>query len=66
MILPMTVYTETIWTASLQAVLNFITLRSHDDAQEEIRVYADTIRDIVMKTFPITCKHWWDSINHTR
>lgn len=59
MILPMSVYTETIWTASLQAVLHFISLRNHQHAQEEIRVYAEKIRDLVMAEFPITCKYWW-------
>ena len=58
MILPMCMYTETIWTASLQAVLHFIMLRSHTHAQEEIRVYAEKIRDIVLQRFPITCKYW--------
>lgn len=58
MILPMCLFTETIWTASLQAVLHFISLRDEDHAQQEIRQYARIIHDIVRSRFPITCRHW--------
>jgi thymidylate synthase (FAD) len=39
-VLPTSVYTSWVWTASLQAVLNFLILREGEGAQEEIRQYA--------------------------
>lgn len=54
-ILPMSFYTEFYWTASLQAMINFIHLRDASDAQKEIRDLAQQIRSIVEKLFPIAC-----------
>jgi thymidylate synthase (FAD) len=47
-------YTSWYWTASLYAVLHFVNLRSHADAQYEIRAYAAVIADIVARAFPET------------
>ena len=60
-ILPLNFYTEVVWTASLQAVLNFITLRSHEGSQYEIRLYAEAVKELVAKIAPITLKAWEDS-----
>jgi thymidylate synthase (FAD) len=57
-ILPLNYYTEVIWTASLQAVLNFITLRDHEHAQYEIRVYASAMRELVKSIAPLTMIAW--------
>ena len=51
-ILPMNQYTETIWTCSAQALINFIELRAHPEAQEEIRVYAEAICSILYHSLP--------------
>lgn len=59
MILPLTMYSEVIWTASAQAVLNFIELRDHDHAQLEIRVYAQAMREMLTKRFPILASIWF-------
>ncbi len=59
MILPLTMYSEVIWTASAQAVLNFIDLRDHDHAQLEIRVYAQAMRDMLTKRFPVLSSIWF-------
>lgn len=57
-VLPVSFYTECYWTASFQAIMNFITLRDKPDAQLEIREYAIVMSDIVNKTFP-KASLWW-------
>lgn len=59
-ILPLNLYTEVYWTASFQAVANFIELRDHAHAQLEIREYAKVIYKIVEHTFPETTKAWFN------
>ena len=58
LILPFSFYTEVWWTASFQALMNFITLRDHPEAQWEIQEYAKAIREIVEKAFPHATKAW--------
>lgn len=57
-LLPLNVYTEVIWTTSLQAVINFVKLRDEEHAQYEIREYAKELRNILMEKFPITMKYF--------
>jgi thymidylate synthase (FAD) len=57
-VLPLSFYTEVIWTASLQAILNFISLRDHDGSQHEIRVYALALRELIKDVVPETMKAW--------
>lgn len=57
-ILPMNIYTEVIWTASFQAIMNFIELRLDNHAQYEIRLYAEAINEIIQEYFPILHKVW--------
>ncbi len=51
-VLPLNIYTEFYWTASLQAVVNFIKLRQHPGAQFEIREYANAIQDLTKLVVP--------------
>lgn len=51
-VLPLSIYTEFYWTASLQAVANFIKLRKHAGAQYEIRLYADALEQLVKQVVP--------------
>jgi thymidylate synthase (FAD) len=53
-VLPLTIYTEFYWTASLQAVANFIKLRLHPGAQYEIRLYADALAKLVAQVVPVS------------
>jgi len=53
LILPLSQYTTVIWTASLQAILNFIELRDHDHAQYEIREYAKIMTTYIKSNFPV-------------
>jgi len=57
-VLPVCLYTEVIWTTSLQAVLNFISLRDHPHAQWEIREYAKAIKELVGTVTPHTMSAW--------
>jgi len=59
-LLPLNQYTEVYWTASFQAVANFIELRDHDHAQLEIREYAIILGDLVKATFPETYGAWFE------
>ncbi|ABD45587.1 thymidylate synthase, flavin-dependent [Ehrlichia chaffeensis str. Arkansas] len=47
-------YTEWYWKIDLHNLLHFLKLRSEMNAQYEIRVYAETMLDIVKKWVPLT------------
>lgn len=51
-------YVRWRWTASLNALLHFVTLRTHEEAQSEIRQYADAVFAEVQQAFPITTTEW--------
>jgi len=48
MILPVSIYSECYWTASLHAVMHFLSLRLDSHAQQEIRSYAEEIKQILI------------------
>ena len=54
MVLPLSLYTECYWTASLQAVIHFLGLREDKHAQLEIQEYASAIRGLSSNHFPIS------------
>ena len=62
-ILPLNQFTEVYWTASFQAVMNFIDLRDHEHAQWEIREYAKVIKEFMLELFPETTKIWLEVNN---
>lgn len=51
-LLPLSVYTEFYWTASLQALVNFIQLRQHEGAQYEIRCFANALESLTRQLIP--------------
>jgi len=53
-VLPQATFTEFIETGSLWAYINLIKERTTDDAQKEIREYAEMIREHLRKKYPIT------------
>lgn len=61
LILPLNQYTEVYWTASFQAVMNFIELRDEDTAQWEIRQYAIAMKKMMMELYPETTKIWFEN-----
>ena len=53
-------YVRWRWTASLNALLHFISLRKGHGAQSEIMEYADAIASEVQMAFPITTQAWME------
>ena len=53
-VLPVSQYTEFIWTVNARSLLNFISLRNDKNAQYEINEYAKAIEKIFSKKMPIT------------
>lgn len=51
-------YVRWRWTASLNALLHFISLRQSNDSQSEIQLYADAVFAEVQKAFPVTATEW--------
>lgn len=61
MLLPLTIMTEYVWTASLQAVHNFVQLRDAPHAQKEIQQLARELDALAAQEFPIAYKALKDS-----
>ena len=57
-VLPLNQYTEVYWTASFQAVMNFIELRNEKTSQIEIQEYAKVLLEQMKEVFPKTTKLW--------
>ena len=57
-VLPLNQYTEVYWTASFQAVMNFIELRNEKTSQIEIQEYAKVMLEQMKEVFPKTTKIW--------
>ncbi len=53
-VLPLNIYTEFYWTVSLQALANFIQLRTHAGAQYEIRLYAKALEQLIADVVPVS------------
>lgn len=53
-VIPVGAYTRIKWTVNLRSLLNYLALRNHPDAQREIRVYAESIEDLVAQQLPYT------------
>ena len=59
-VLPLSQYTEVYWTASFQAIVNFIELRDEPTAQYEIRQYAKAFKKLLSILYPKTTEIWAD------
>ena len=62
-ILPLNQYTEVYWTASFQAVMNFIELRNEKTSQWEIQEYAKVMLNLMKETFPKITEIWSEAHN---
>jgi thymidylate synthase (FAD) len=51
-------YVNFYWTTSLQALLNFLDLRTKNDSQWEIRQYAQAVYELTEPKFPYTIKEF--------
>ena len=58
MVLPLSLYTEMFWTVNARSLMNFLNLRTGENAQWEIRQYADAIELIFAEKMPITWDAW--------
>ncbi len=57
-VLPLNQYTEVYWTASFQAIMNFIELRNEKTSQWEIQEYAKVMLEQMKEVFPKTTELW--------
>ena len=53
-------YVRWRWTASLNSIMNFLSLRTDGHAQSAIREYADKINDIIKEIYPVTHAAWME------
>lgn len=51
-------YVRWRWTASLNAVLHFLSLRLKKDSQYEIREYANAVNTLVYEHYPYATRFW--------
>lgn len=53
-VLPVSQYTEFIWTVNARSLINFVTLRNDSNAQYEIQEYAKVVESYFAEIMPIT------------
>lgn len=57
-ILPVSLYTEFVFTCNLNSLFHFLLLRMDKGAQLEIRQFANCMLDMVKNNFPVTIEEW--------
>lgn len=57
-VLPVATYSHMFVTMNLLNLMKFLTLRCHEHAQYEIRVYADAMLELVKPLFPVCIEAW--------
>lgn len=57
-VLPMGTFTEFYWTVNARSLMNFLSLRTAETAQAEIRGYAHQVEDHFADKMPITHRAW--------
>lgn len=60
--LPLSTYTEAYWKCDLHNIFNFLKLRLDPHAQLEIRLYTQTMYEIVKQICPIACEAFEDYV----
>jgi len=58
-ILPLGTYTEFYWTVNARSLFNFLSLRTEDNAQEEMRDYALVIKEVAEEIAPWSFEAFW-------
>jgi len=53
-VLPVGIYTEFYWTVNARSVMNFLSLRAAENAQREIRRYAEAVEQLFAARMPLT------------
>jgi thymidylate synthase (FAD) len=64
--LPLSTYTEAYWKCDLRNIFNFLHLRMDSHAQEEIRLYANAMYEIVKQVCPVACEAFEDYVLHSK
>lgn len=57
-VLPVGMYTEFYWTVNARSLLNFLSLRTDNSAQYDIRQYVHEIENVFAEIMPITYEAW--------
>lgn len=57
-VLPVGMYTQFYWTVNARALMNFLSLRNHQTAQLDIRLYAQKVEEIFQEQMPETYGAW--------
>jgi thymidylate synthase (FAD) len=63
-VLPVNTYSHMFATVNLLNLFRFLTLRVHEHAQYEIRVYAEAMRDLARAVAPVCVEAWAKSVSH--
>jgi thymidylate synthase (FAD) len=58
MVLPVSMYTQFYWTVNARSLMNFLSLRTDQNAQLEIRQYADEVEVFFQEQMPATWSAW--------
>lgn len=64
MILPQNIYTEIYWKCDLRNTFNFLQLRMDPHAQQEIRVYAEAMYQLLQPKVPMAVEAWENHIKN--
>lgn len=57
-VLPVSMFTQFYWTVNARSLMNFLSLRTDENAQYEIRQYANTVEDFFREQMPVTWAAW--------
>ena len=60
-VLPMGMFTQSYWTVNARALMNFLSLRTDENAQLDIRKFAEAVEILFSKEMPVTYKSWIDN-----
>jgi len=57
-VLPVSTYTQFIFTCNLHSLMHFLRLRLHEGAQYEIQMYAQALLQLALPHFPVSLGEW--------
>lgn len=57
-VLPVSMFTQFYWTVNARALMNFLSLRTHETAQYDIRQYAEAVLALAGEEMPVTFSSW--------
>lgn len=57
-VLPVSMMTQFYWTVNARSLMNFLSLRTDDAAQRDIREYANAVLEVSRGAMPVTFEAW--------